>query len=208
MLDYNKEYKKKIKENLKQIFSEFDSKDFVIKVENWAEKFGYSYKKVLDKIKTDEMFRCNFIKDPKKQNIYEKLALNYISNMPNVSNCIKDGKTHILAGKPTDDISEKSKSVDFSWKSVINGKELNCYATHKYTAGAGGHQDNQYNDVIDFINACRNNAGIVQKDVFFFAICDGDYYTKEKKTKLKNLAPKNLKVVTIEELYSFLNSQK
>ena len=32
---------------------------------------------------------------------------------------------------------------------------------------------------------------------------------KNKKIKkLENLAPKNLKVVTIEELYSFLSSQK
>lgn len=47
------------------------------KILNWSNKFGYSFDEIKNKIINDEIFRCVFVKDPAKQNLYQNLASNY-----------------------------------------------------------------------------------------------------------------------------------
>lgn len=67
-------------------------------------------------------------------------------------------------------------------------KNIEFYATHKYTKVSGGHQDNQYKDIQEFIKESVTNT---YTDKYFIAICDGDFYnTKNSQrgiSKLENL---------------------
>ncbi|GMO67412.1 MAG: hypothetical protein Ta2D_12990 [Rickettsiales bacterium] len=187
-----------------------------VKISNWAEKFGYSYNEIKDKIKNDEIFRCIFIKEPSKQNLYQNLAATYIKSLENVENFevlasggknaiyLTNGK--IFTGKDLKDKSKDIKSIDFKWKKG----ETTFYASHKYTKDEGGSQDNQYEDIQKFLrNVIDNN----EKNTIFLAICDGEYYqTKDSKTgdatkieRLKKLTTYNSFVLTINDLKEFLN---
>ena len=76
------------------------------------------------------------------------------------------------------------KSIDFCWKMNIDGIEYNCYASHKHTNEAGGSQDNQFNDLMEFASNANQNT---DTSCLFFAIADGKYYQKSKdgfKTKI------------------------
>ena len=56
------------------------------KISNWANKFEYTFDEVRGKILEDEMFQCVFIKEPSRQNLYEKLAGKYIESLEIVEN--------------------------------------------------------------------------------------------------------------------------
>lgn len=73
-MNYKDEYKIRIKENLKNVLTELDTKDMTLKISNWANKFGYSFDEIKNKIINDEIFRCVFAKDPAKQNLHQNLA--------------------------------------------------------------------------------------------------------------------------------------
>lgn len=53
------------------------------------------------------------------------------------------------------------------------------YAAHKFIRDDGGAQDNQYNDVFDFVKRASDN---METGLVFVAICDGPYFTKRKQT--------------------------
>lgn len=103
-----------------------------------------------------------FCKDPAKQNISEKLCaevLNLNKLPASGKNCIRfNDKGEIVSSS-----SGNTKSADF----LING----AYATQKYTLSFGGAQDNQKNDVIDFLKR-----GSIKYKVM--AILDGEYWDK------------------------------
>ena len=67
-----------------------------------------------------------------------------------------------------------TKSIDFRWE--FDGNTY--YAAHKYTKDEGGAQDNQFNDLCNFlINASKSK----DENVYFLAIGDGDYYKRKYK---------------------------
>lgn len=68
------------------------------------------------------------------------------------------------------------------------------YATQKYTTGAGGAQDNQRNDVIDFLKR-----GSVKHKVA--AIVDGDYWDKYRDIiKAEFINNPNVLITSITEI--------
>ena len=73
-LDYKDQYKKQVEKNLKQVLNDLESKEMTQKISNWANKFNYSFESIKQKIITDEIFRCVFIKEPGRQSFHEKLA--------------------------------------------------------------------------------------------------------------------------------------
>jgi len=111
-----------------------------------------------------------FCKDPSKQNISEKIL--GIQRLPvsgvNSIRFTPDGK---LTGVKSIGVS-KSKSADF----LFNG----IYFTQKYTAESGGAQDNQYNDVVDFLVKDSINYKVG-------AIVDGEYWDKKKRCSKRAL---------------------
>ena len=113
-----------------------------------------------DKILTDDFYASVFAKDPKKQNLPEKEA-EIILGVPKLSasgkNCIRfndEGEIVFSAIGAT-------KSADFYYRGY--------YVTQKYTTSSGGAQDNQRNDVIDFLT--RGS-----KKHLVMAIVDGEYW--------------------------------
>jgi len=215
-MDYKKEYKNKVAENVDNVLTELDTDQMRIKITNWANKFGYSFDIIKEKIINDEIFRCIFAKDPNKQNLHQNLAARYIASLNSISNFmvlpsggnnalyLTNGK--IFEGGSLKQKSKDIKSIDFTW----NIGKYKFYASHKYTNDEGGAQDNQYKDIQDFLNHARD---CNEKNVIFIAICDGNYYLrKDSQTKdssrierLQRLTDsKTSFVLNINELASFL----
>lgn len=123
-------------------------------------------------------------KDPSKQNIYEIEGLNWLKNYPELEDVakpynpelvLKDGVILARNGKKD---PNTSKSIDVIFKI---GKT--CFVgTMKYTKNSGGAQDNQFNDVCNFLHH-----GIGLKDVKVIALVDGEYYTSDKIEQLKSI---------------------
>lgn len=192
------------------------------KVKNYAKRIGYTEELLLDKCITDDLFCINFIKDPTKQNFFEKKAFEYLKQMNGVidpKNLDNSGdnayyiynsnarKYDITLGEPP------TKSIDFMWKIAFNNNVISAYATHKYTQEGGGSQDNQFKDVKVFCENVRDNFDPLQ---LYFAILDGEYYQKpyivgkaQYKNKieyLRNIFSNNsnrLYILTTEELCVF-----
>lgn len=126
---------------------------------------------------------CLFAKDPLKQNIPEKAIEEYfgIKKLP------ASGKNSICFdenGNITNKIKSKfvSKSADF----FING----YYITQKYTGeNKGGAQDNQFNDVITFLQYGSKHHKVG-------ALVDGWYWIQGgKKQELKDMFYDNTNVI-------------
>ena len=103
-----------------------------------------------------------FCKDPGKQNISEKLAAEVLglNKLPaSGKNCIRFNDS----GEIVSNSVGSTKSADFK----IN----DYYVTQKYTNEEGGAQDNQRNDVIDFLKK-----GSLKHKVA--ALVDGSYWDK------------------------------
>ncbi|MCL2040158.1 MAG: hypothetical protein FWG85_06990 [Bacteroidetes bacterium] len=219
-LNYEEEYKKQIKANLLKVLDELKTSDMKIKIQKFADKFGYSYNEIEGKIVNDEIFRCVFSKEPSKQNLYQTLAATFINSLPMVENFeilasggknavyIENGK--LFTGIDLINKAKEVKSIDFSW----NVGKIKFYASHKYTKDSGGAQDNQYLDIQNFLKNARDNNS---KDTIFLAICDGKYYQKKdsqtndetKILRLKRLTDnKTSFVLTINELMDFLKEIK
>lgn len=196
MLDMNKTfikpnimpiYKKRVYEKRRENISEvLNDKGTIKKVANFAERYGYSETRIWDALNEDnDLLVLAFAKDPAKQGIHQQIACSYIATFPFIYEMEQlpvndeertlfcyDGK--VFKRKEIDD-PRGIKSIDFHWKYMFNGKELNFYASHKYTFEDGGAQDNQFNDVLAYnleAKKCNN------PDIYFFSITDGEYYLK------------------------------
>ena len=215
---YKEEYKNAVKKNTKEVLANIESKEMAEKISNWANKFEYSFEEIKKKILTDEIFACIFIKEPSRQNLYQKLASQYISSLPKIVDfkMPAERKTRKMAkymvngkmfkGVELEGQAKDIKSIDFEWKV----EDHTFFASHKYTKDGGGVQDNQYEDIQNFLRHARD-CNI--KNAIFLAICDGDYYlTKDSKTgdetkieRLKRLTDGRTSfVLQIDELNEFL----
>lgn len=188
MLDYEKKEKILLKTNILNLRKQIDTKkisnELELKILNFSIKFDLDFDYVIRRIKEDDLFLLHFVKMPSKQNFHEKEAIEYIGKIKNVSNAIKlnsGGNNaiyiqngNIISGANNTALNS-NKSIDFYWEYVnTDGVVFKCYATHKYTKQSGGAQDNQFNDVQNFVNSANGyskNDGII-----FFAICDGEFY--------------------------------
>lgn len=92
------------------------------------------------------------------------------------------------------------KSIDFHF----NVGEKNVYVSHKYIkATYGGAQDNQYNEVRNFLRNCNKiNSG----NDFFIAICDGPYFEKKIETLNTDFGSNNVIAINIDGLSDFIKS--
>ena len=217
-MDYNyKElYKKQIQINVKEVLKDIDTNEMRLKISNWADKFGYNFEEIKDKVINDEIFRCVFAKEPSRQNIYQNIAAKIIESVNGIKNfkvLPSGGKNayfiingNIFKGENLISKNQDAKSIDF----YFEYGNFQFYVSHKYTKDEGGAQDNQYKDIQEFLKNSRDTS---LKNTIFLAICDGDYYKqKDSKTgditkieRLKKLTDsKTVFVITIDELKTFL----
>lgn len=188
-IDYDKVEKERISQNVEHLLNNLDDKELHIKISNFAKKYCLSTEFVKQKIIDDNIFALQFIKDPIKQGVHQTLCADFIKNFPLIDNfevLPANGKNavYVLNGMPVlkQDLktTKHGKSIDFKWTFSYGGKELAFYGTHKHTRGLGGGQDNQYHDLLDFLDRA---ADCSCKNTYYFAIADGDYYlTSSKKT--------------------------
>lgn len=166
-------------------------KDFEFKIQNFAKKWNFEEKYILNELKTNDFLPLFFVKEPDKQTFHQHFAAKYLADLPFIENFqelpsggndalyVVNGK--IVKGKDKED-QKTGKSIDFRWEYTFNDKTLTFYATHKYTKNAGGSQDNQYKDVQEFHNESRN---CIDLNTHLLSITDGPYYLK-KETSIKN----------------------
>lgn len=150
-----------------------------------------SVDEILDKIKTDKLFACRFIKDPLKQNIYENYQLSYLREKyyPDIK---KPKNIYFDKGKVCGARSATStKSIDF----VSENHKI--YFAAKHTNDSGGTQDLQYNDLKNFIFEYKKIKDI---EYNLYIVVSGNYYlTKmdELNEVIDNFA--NIKIIDLNK---------
>lgn len=152
--------------NIEEVRREIDQPWVKEKITNHIAAFDgiMTEEEVREAILTNIVVASKFCKDPGKQNISEKLAAEVLG----LKKLPASGRNSIRFNDSGDIVSTASgntKSADFKW----NG----CYTTQKYTDGEGGAQDNQRNDVIDFLKRGSINYKVA-------AIVDGPYWDKHR----------------------------
>ena len=151
------------------------------------------------------MYAEFFAKDPAKQNIYEKLAANYISKIKDVKdfrNLPNNAKMYVVDGKVTSERLNDVKSIDFFFKVG----DYNFYASHKYIkATYGGAQDNQYNDIRNFLRNCKK---VSNGRNYYLAICDGAYFNTKIKILNADFSSNNVIALRVDDLEKFIESFK
>lgn len=150
--------------NIEELRENIDTPEVKIKIRNHAILFGglMTEKEIREGILSNLIIASKFCKAPSKQNISEKLA-GEVLEIPKLSSA---GKNCIRFNDEGDIVHSSlgnTKSADFYYQGY--------YATQKYTMSEGGAQDNQRNDVIDFLRR-----GSIKNKVM--AIVDGDYWDK------------------------------
>ena len=191
--DYNKATKERYMNNRDEVLIQLKNGcDYLKqKMSLFSTRFNYSLDDIRNKIKSDEMFRCFFIKDPLKQGIHQETAADWLKGLPlrrfKILDSVGKGALfitsdgEIVKGKNP----AKAKSLDFFWKEA----NYEFYATHKYTKQSGGSQDNQYKDVLIDLKKWQN--GGAKDNQILVAIVDGDYYTEKKMRELYRVCRRN-----------------
>lgn len=166
-IEYVEKEKKKARiKNVEEVRKDIDKSWVKEKINKYLDEMDHiiSYEEVRQSILNDFVSASYFMKPPGKQNISENLCaqiLNLKKLSPSGNNCIRfDDNGNIVHDS---DSGKNTKSADFYY----NG----YYMTQKYTNESGGSQDNQRNDVIDFLKrgSIKNKVG---------AIVDGYYWDK------------------------------
>lgn len=186
---YVKEEKIKArKKNIEEVRKDIDKSWVREKIENHMAAFEglFTYDEIKQKILSDDLIASKFCKDPSKQNISENLAakvLGWEKKPSQGSKCIRFNDN----GDIVSSSAGNTKSADF--------QELGYYITQKYTEGEGGAQDNQRNDVIDFLKR-----GSIKHKVM--AVVDGDYWdSKYKAILIEEFKDNpNVKITSVTEL--------
>ncbi|HHE0437858.1 TPA: hypothetical protein ACN35C_004725 [Vibrio parahaemolyticus] len=184
MLDYEKEIMKERMKNVVALRNDIMNSSYQFKMQSYANRFNLPVRYVRLKVLSDPMFALNFIKDPAKQSFHEKKAASYLESQSNIKDFVNlpasgNEAIGLLSGmihSYTDlkqNSSKKIKTLDFKFKIRFEDSWYDCYCSHKYTKGTGGAQDNQYHDLISFMENARQNTN---PKMLFFAIADGDYY--------------------------------
>jgi hypothetical protein len=182
--NYKEKYSEMISDNLKN----FNVNDDGVKkkIEKFCSKFGFDRDEVTKKINEEEFLRAFFIKEPAKQNLYEKIFGDFLKEMKGITICEKlpaSGPDSIfiinqevrVRRKSDNSITKQAKSMDFHFK--YDGIDADFYVFHKYTKEAGGAQDNQKNDVINAID--KASAVHISDKIYVLFVCDGEYYNSK-----------------------------
>lgn len=192
--------------NMEELREEISEKWVDTKINNHLERnphLALSNQKIKELIIENDLVASFFAKDPSRQNFTEKIISKTINSIEGVENFedlpsstywyLVDGKVVKLKSRP---IGIKNIDYIFSFR----GQRFVC--TQKYTKDAGGAQDNQFNDIVSFLQQSLN----MEEGTIAVAIIDGAYYTKEKIEKLRTISDKAL-IVSGFELGEVLNEK-
>lgn len=215
-INYKKIVKQQYKKNIADTHRALENGELDKKINNFCAMHGFDYDEIKQKIYDDPVVTALFAKNPKRQNIYEKAAAEFIQkingvkefvNLPQKGKTVNSGAVINISGLSESGGAPKAKTIDFEW--VYRGYTF--YASHKYTDVGGGSQDHQYDDLKSFINeAGPSNL----KNTYFVAIADGDYYLGQngqanttKIDRLKNLCTNIVFACQIKDLESLMKEK-
>lgn len=192
-------------ENMYILRDEIDLPWVRTKISNHLERHPHlklTSKEVRDRILKDDLIASFFIKDPGRQNVSEQAMIDVLKSIKIISNASSlpnsgPNSRYLIDGKVVKNSKIGIKSIDFQF----TYKNYKAAATLKYTKESGGAQDNQFNDVVTFLQ----NSFTEDKNLLILAILDGEYYTPEKISTLKNINPsKNVIICSCLELEEIL----
>jgi hypothetical protein len=204
-LDYEKIIKEMWKDNAKKVpyLVKKNDNDTLKQIHTYSYRFDKSYNKVREKILSDSMFANCFARNPSRQTSHEKIAFDYLSKNNSILKKFRklpqNGNEAVYL--TSDGTFQKyklchkkiGKAIDFYW---TNANKI-FYASHKYTKESGGAQDNQFREQKELLEKFRNNDC---ENEYFFAICDGQYYTNQKTHFLNKLTTDRSFVLKIEDV--------
>ena len=198
-------------QEVKRLLEEGD-RPLLDKIRNFSDRYQIPQKYIKECIiKEHVVALAVFAKDPTRQKIHERIASEEIRKIKGVRNFrdLHNRELYISRGQvmtPEHAVQSNAKTIDFAFEYGAH----QVYASHKYTEQSGGAQDNQYNDLQDFIRECRDNKN---PHIIFIAIADGDYYNgtngragTTRMENLKGMCTKSVLVCTIYELEAKLQS--
>ncbi|MCZ0931737.1 MAG: hypothetical protein OXJ52_01095 [Oligoflexia bacterium] len=183
LYNYEKEYKEAYKKNICLAEQHLEAGKLDDKINKFCAFHGFNKDLVISEIKRSDIVKAKFAIDPKKQNFYEKKASEWIQsikkigdfeNLPNRALWVINGGVMTKREKEKFGSVAQAKTIDFKWRYA--GKIF--YASHKYTKVSGGTQGSQYKDLRSFIVEANKS---VQRDTFFIAIADGEFYQQTDK---------------------------
>ena len=198
--EYLEEYRKKLIEtNNRNVIKDAENKDhnLIQKIKNFRnnkllceERDNLSVDLILQKIKDDVFYRSIFRKEPSRQSIHEKTQYDYIKKYLYGDVVKLKDNTYITKTTIQNNIirsSDSSKTFDV----YIPSKK--CYGILKYIELNGGAQDNQYKDVVIFLENIISYLNNNSEQIFSFSFfLDGKFFTEEKFEKLNMLIPLHL----------------
>jgi len=171
-----------------------NDKNILKKIRQFHLNFGFPEDEIKGKINKDPMFAAHFAVEPRRQNIHEMIAVEWLRGIDGIDSFQKlpNSTKNSLYLTSDGDIRSGSefrrespkpgKSLDFKW---ITG-ETTFYASHKYTKESGGNQDSQYNEMKELLGKflrCSEPCALI-------VIVDGAYYTQSRMNELNKLVRK------------------
>lgn len=184
-LDYQAEFRKAYANNRADVRRAAAAGEIDVKIKNFCALHGFTVSHVKQQIKSNDVVAALFAKNPNTQNLFEKVAAEFIRRLPGVEEFeqLPNKALHVFSGQilRRDEVIDMQpaeripKSIDFRWK--YGGAEF--YAAHKYTKESGGAQANQYHDLQSFITAASLSG---HRNRRFIAIADGPFYAGQNGT--------------------------
>ena len=191
-----------LEENDRQVLLDVDARhpDLIKKIENHLSKKMISRERdkrsvdsILQQIKTDEMIRSIFRKDPTRQTIHEKAQIFWtIAHKcqdlkklaaDNCGLCLSNGNLHTIS-KTNPRPNGATKTMD------TYSSSTDTYGYYKYTGEDGGSQDNQRKDAGHYLKEASDYVLKNPHSTTKFEAClDGKYYTEKRLSSLNNLIP-------------------
>ena len=176
-----------IERNFEDLRANYRDSSYQEKIDNYCKKFNFQKEVIEKKILEDDYFAAFFVKDPSKQNFTEHL----VEELLNTKVLPQAGKASIRFKEDGTITAKKEPNTTKSADFLINS----TYITQKYTRGAGGAQDNQFNDVVDFLTKGSKKNSVA-------AIVDGSFWDEGKRAELKNYFENNpnVKITSMDNI--------
>lgn len=152
----------------------------------------------------------DLVPEPGKQSEDEKFQIQYMNTHQNRTRFRKPEKSLAFVGNTTISISSENIHKRTKTFDAVNDKD-NIFLYMKYTKTTGGAQDNQCDDVKNFVKTCDRYLfdNINTHIRYFICVLDGKYYTPEKKHSIRMLISephrKIIKVMSSAEMVYRLN---
>lgn len=151
--DYEQKFRGAYAKNVADVGTTLSSGKIDRKIENFCELHDFHVNEVRTEIQNNKFLAACFAINPNKQNFYEIIAAEYISELLCVTSFKKlpTSELHVIDGKlftraeaqrlyrKSPSRKGEAKTIDFSWACG----SIQFYAAHKYTKQEGGAQGNQ-----------------------------------------------------------------